>query len=67
MVNKITQKDWSDCMGCDAINKRHLCIGDYDDLFDICPCRNCIVKMMCNEACEEYNKLRDTVFTGPGN
>lgn len=22
-----------------------------------CPCRNCIVKSMCNEVCEEYKKV----------
>jgi len=21
----------------------------------VCPCVNCIVKTMCNDACEEYN------------
>ncbi len=67
MVDRIIQKDWSDCIGCDSINKHHLCIGDYDDLFDSCPCRKCVVKIMCSEACEEYIKIRATVVTGPGN
>ncbi len=48
---------WKDCVGCMASIKRAGCIGDYDDYVDVCPCRQCIVKMMCVDSCEEYKKL----------
>ena len=29
--------------------------------FPICPCANCIVKMMCNAGCKEYNIFIESI------
>lgn len=41
--------DKSDCKGCITI------LGCYVEVKEECPCRSCIVKMICDESCQPYN------------
>lgn len=34
--------------------------GTQDDVQN-CPCKECLIKPMCHEACEDYEKLSDIV------
>lgn len=40
------------CKGCN--NGLKVCLAKhYDHLLNQCPCRDCLVKMMCNDLCHE--------------
>ncbi len=51
---------YSFCKGCTVY--RDFCNGhrpcDFMDYNYLCPCRQCIVKVMCTNACEEFDKFR---------
>ena len=43
----------NDCKGCNA---NYIC--KYKEIDNnSCPCKICIIKMMCKKACEEYSKV----------
>ena len=47
------------CKGCITDHYEtgtHHCYWDYYNKDGTCPCSNCLVKMMCNEACDEFEK-----------
>lgn len=55
----------NDCKGCTSINicgnQEH---GDYMIQGEIqrCPCKDCIVKMMCVEICDDLRQFRNVSF-----
>ena len=48
------QKLKDNCNGCYCEDNDCDIIDKLTD-FDICPCGICIIKVMCNDACEDYN------------
>lgn len=49
-----------DCEGCTIYYPKTMCpIVDVD----YCPCRNCLVKVVCNSACPEFSHLRTNMRT----
>ena len=63
----------NDCKGCysnnETCNFTHL-KGDvegFNKLFNkipMCPCTNCVIKMMCNQGCPEYSDFSYSYFYG---
>ncbi len=55
----------SDCEGCSMYSMGNdQCKTDleyYPDLVNSCPCRICVVKVICNTVCEDY---QDVAMTG---
>lgn len=45
------------CKGCLVTNNYGEC-GIKDNLKNICPCIECLVKMVCEKPCEEWSKVR---------
>lgn len=42
------------CEGCAGLDEKVTCFVKVDfDTYDDCPCRNCIIKPICSERCEE--------------
>jgi len=49
------------CRGCNIIDTCHSIFKH--QLYSKCPCKYCIVKVICGEQCEEYRALwRRTIF-----
>jgi hypothetical protein len=54
-------KKESDCKGC-PLNPDNLCVFSIiKGILEKCPCKKCIVKVMCNEVCEDYMILSQKV------
>jgi hypothetical protein len=32
------------------------------NLSDICPCQNCVVRMICEEMCDDFNNYYKSIF-----
>ncbi len=51
----------NDCEGCNMYDEEHnACLTDleyYPDLLERCPCRICVVKVVCNNVCEDYQEV----------
>ena len=49
---------------CEGCNQKQWCdIFAMDSAYVYgCPCRICLLKMLCNDACQEYNKNAATVY-----
>ena len=53
-------KDYKECVGCfeyKTIKTKLYCIFITYNIQDKCPCRLCLIKGMCQVACEDYNKF----------
>jgi len=49
------------CEGCNLNFIKYRCLIKYDhDLISKCPCRNCLVKMVCETICEDRVKLYES-------
>ena len=48
-----------ECEGC-ATYDQCLINKDPNPFIILCPCRRCIVKMVCNHSCEEYDINNDS-------
>ena len=56
----------STCDGCLLTSEMYLSYEDPCFLIDdgveyLCPCRKCIIKMMCNDPCDDRDNFRITV------
>jgi len=55
------------CKGCLSSNDPHyctmqiLCAKVSSTLYQLCPCRECILKMICVNPCDKYNVMQETV------
>jgi hypothetical protein len=49
------------CIGCLMFDGIFDCNYKSDDKFDerFCPCKDCLIKMMCEEACDKYHAITD--------
>ncbi len=61
MENKI-KTEVKKCKGCSLISvcDIHALVSNY--IF-MCPCRNCLVKMVCEDVCDEYSHNIVTTMT----
>ena len=48
----------NDCEGC-ITSIDHGCVGSFEGLLQLCPCRFCAVKVMCTTTCDDYEEVRD--------
>jgi hypothetical protein len=57
----------NDCNSCN-INKRpgFCCAFVRFALEEYCPCRECLVKMMCKDFCEIRNEIKGNIFVHRG-
>ena len=46
-----------DCKGCIIYSTDYKCYFIYKDM--VCPCTTCLVKVMCNKNCKEFNKHKE--------
>lgn len=49
------------CKGC-SLYEIEICEIRRVELTEKCPCRECIVKVICKDACKEYAKLRSRLL-----
>ena len=51
------------CKGCNFLNHKIECLVKYsEELTDICPCRNCLIKSMCSVKCKKRLDLHYNDF-----
>jgi len=50
-----------ECFGCshydDDLDECYMTMCKYLDRVSKCPCRTCIIKVVCSDTCEEYIKV----------
>ena len=52
-----------DCKGCRNIRVEGMgCVFKLRNSIDLCPCRECLVKVTCQEFCDERNGERISVL-----
>jgi hypothetical protein len=55
----ITASDCEECKGCSVISSKGECVTAATDTFgNECPCRKCLVKVMCNDGCDDWKQYR---------
>lgn len=54
----------NECKGCNDFTDGQSCfirdIGSLEDI-KLCPCRDCLIKVMCFQACDEYGFLSEKI------
>jgi len=53
-IKEALKKGRKRCEGC---NMRGICVIKSADLEHICPCLECVVLVMCNKGCNEFDKI----------
>ena len=56
---------YDECEGCVMFRKYKSCDVIKSGREKGCPCRLCLVKIMCNTACKEYEKYISKIHTWP--
>ena len=60
MSNRIDQDE--PCFGCKQLTGVHKCdLFDYNTIVGECPCGNCLVKVTCDDCCDEYLEFTKSV------
>jgi hypothetical protein len=55
----ITARDCEECKGCSVLGLKGECVTTATNKEGHeCPCRKCLVKIMCNDGCENWKKYR---------
>jgi hypothetical protein len=59
-IPRKVQRFQDSCKGC--FMYEHAIECKYVDKFlaELCPCRECLVKIMCEMSCEDFNKIENT-------
>lgn len=56
MAKNTMRRIAKECNGCTLIQKPiRPCFGRTYDAEHLCPCRDCVVKVMCSNTCDTYN------------
>lgn len=59
MIN-LTPLQVEECDGCSSLSSRYQCTAlpdDYRNRTYECPCKTCILKMICIDNCEKFDKF----------
>lgn len=57
-------RSMEDCKGCYTYTYAHItCPSGLRDRSDKCPCRICLIKVVCSKSCEEYEAFSDASYS----